>query len=87
MLKTDTIDVYYKAGVSFVALGNNTYFSVSDDGQKRSIVKDLPCDCIRSRESADNNGLTGSHARSLIATARQVAQVMQELSKQTKKGD
>jgi hypothetical protein len=77
MLHCIDIKVYYAEGVSFVALGNNTFFAVSDDGQRRFIAQELPSRHSESSESSDNQGRTGGHARSIIATARQVAQAMQ----------
>lgn len=83
MQKVD-VKVYYAEGVSFVALDKDTFFAVSDDGQKRSIVKELPCSHRESSEHMDNQGQTGREARLVIETARKVAQALSPAS--TEKG-
>lgn len=71
--------VYYKDGTSYVFLGLDTFFAVSDDAQRYYRADSCPVEAVKSSPSSDNRGKTSSQARSLISTACDVARAMSEM--------
>lgn len=76
MLKKVDIKVYYGKGMSFVALGENVFYAISDDGQKRFVTDDLPPGCKESYAQADNLGNTSSSTRTTLEAVCTVAQAI-----------
>lgn len=72
------IKLYYSGGVTYIELGNNLFFTVTDNAQRRGIASTLPKEVKETTVSADHEGRVSGQARSMIATACEVARAMKQ---------